>query len=288
MALIKTYGRFYLNISAFRKFNPIHSAVCSALKMKRNYSTLTRNLNLLSDVKIMKFNPLLKSDRLAGLNESNLYRRNLLFVRYYAKKKDKGGKKAKKVTLSAEELSEIINHDKMIVEMDHVIELLKQDYIRQLSVRSNLGSFETLTVETEDGKFPLKQIAQILQKSPSLIAINVGAMSQYLPAVKSALEKSGMNINPQQDKTSIFVPLPKVTREHRESLAKSAKSLNDRYKIKLKDVHNKYQRDAKKASGVSDDLVHNVVELIHEKLHEYQSVCDDLMKRKQDELLLNK
>ena len=32
---------------------------------------------------------------------------------------------------------------------------------------------------------------------------------QYASAVKSAIEKSGMNLNPQQDGTTLFVPVPK-------------------------------------------------------------------------------
>ena len=33
--------------------------------------------------------------------------------------------------------------------------------------------------------------------------------AQYIPQVKQALADSGLNVNPQQDGTSLFIPLPK-------------------------------------------------------------------------------
>jgi hypothetical protein len=40
------------------------------------------------------------------------------------------------------------------------------------------GAFDQLVVETNDGKFPLNQLAQLVQKNPSLIAINMGPVPQ--------------------------------------------------------------------------------------------------------------
>ena len=34
------------------------------------------------------------------------------------------------------------------------------------------GAFDNLVVESEDGKFPLIQLGQVLQKSPQLVVIN--------------------------------------------------------------------------------------------------------------------
>jgi ribosome recycling factor len=54
----------------------------------------------------------------------------------------------------------------------------------------------------------------------------------------------------------------RVTREHRESLSKNAKTLCDRSKIKFRDIHNKYSKTAKKHDDVAEDTVHEVVELV--------------------------
>ena len=53
----------------------------------------------------------------------------------------------------------------------------------------------------------------------------------------------------------------RVTREHREQLAKNTKTLNEKTKAKLKSIQNKYIKEAtKQKDDVSSDLLHHVQE----------------------------
>ncbi|KAI0231931.1 hypothetical protein LSAT2_017728, partial [Lamellibrachia satsuma] len=216
-------------------------------------------------------------------------------VRSYAKKggggrRDKAKKDGKSgMSLSPEELNEIVNFEKMKNQMDMALEHMKQEYFTQLTIRNTSGAFDNLTVETEDGKFPLIQLGQVLQKGSQLVVINMASSPQYIPAVKMALDKSGMNVNPQQDGTSLFVPVPKVTREHREGLAKNAKVLCDKTKEKLRDIQNRFIRDIKKSKDKHPaDLVHGVQETIQSTTHNYVETAEKLMTAKQQELQVSK
>lgn len=89
-----------------------------------------------------------------------------------------------------------------------------------------------------------------------MVVIDCSMKPELVGDVKAAIEKSGMNVNPQQDGTSIFVPLPKVTKEHRDSMAKAAKTHADKVKEKLRQVGSKYARTFKKnAAGRGEDFV---------------------------------
>ena len=57
--------------------------------------------------------------------------------------------------------------------------------------------------------------------------------------MKALREHSGLNLNPQQDGTRIYVPIPKVTREHREKLSKGAKERCNETKEQLKKIQNR-------------------------------------------------
>ena len=57
--------------------------------------------------------------------------------------------------------------------------------------------------------------------------------------MKTLRESSGLNLNPQQDGTRIYVPIPKVTREHREKLGKAAKQKCNETKDLLRKAQNK-------------------------------------------------
>lgn len=218
--------------------------------------------------------------------------------RYYAKgkkekkdkenKKDKGGKKSSKprIEVSQEELNRIINFSKYQQQMQLQLDTLKSEYIEQLSIRSSTGALDRILVETADGKFPLIQLAQVVQKNPNLLIVNCTISPQYIGDVKKAIADSGMNLNPQQDGTTLFIPIPKVTREHREMLAKNAKTLCDKSKDKLRDIHNRYLKDLKKQKDESKDLIHNVQETLQAAFNDYTQAADTLMVTKQKDLVV--
>jgi len=75
----------------------------------------------------------------------------------------KGHAPAAKVTLSNEELNEVIDYENMIKQMEAALEHLRKEYAEQLSLRTSVNAFDGLTVDTPDGQFPLIQIAQVGQ-----------------------------------------------------------------------------------------------------------------------------
>jgi len=127
---------------------------------------------------------------------------------------------------------------------------------------------------------------QVVQKNPQLMLINMTATPQYITQVKAAIVNSGMNVNIQQDGTSLFVPIPRVTREHREGLAKNAKILCDKTKEKLRNIQNNFTRDLKKSKDAySQDLIHNLHETILTTTKVFMDKSEEIMKAKQKELL---
>jgi len=74
----------------------------------------------------------------------------------------KGQSPAVKVALSNEELNEVIDFDNMIKQMEAALEHLRKEYAEQLSLRTSVNAFDGLIVDTDDGHFPLIQIAQVI------------------------------------------------------------------------------------------------------------------------------
>ena len=208
----------------------------------------------------------------------------------YAKKagKDKKGKQVKgaKVELSQEDIGDIIDIEQVKTTMQEVVNRLKENYIQNLNLRTSLGTFDTIIVDTDDGKFHLNQLGQIVQKNPQLLMINLGTVPQHMKAVKTALDNSGMNINAQQEGNALFIPIPKVTREHRENLVKNAKILFDKTKTQLTSLHNKHTKKVNSVkSKHSEDLIRNINNTILDIMHKYTAEAEQLMEKKQKELL---
>lgn len=242
-------------------------------KMKEQFLPITKQL------------PTAPKDCLLGLNPSPMW----CVYRGYAKKlktKSKKDKGKTKISLNLEAVEEVISITAMKNEMVNILEQLKTEYINQLSLRISTSMFQTIPVETADGKFPLNQLGQVIQKNPSLIIINLSMSPQYLTAVKEAIINSGIGINPQIDSTSIFLPIPKVTKEQREKLYKSAKTLCDKSKQQMRDVNNKYTKKLRAIKqDHSEDLIHSIQELLLSIMHENVALAEMMMTRKQQDLM---
>uniref|UniRef100_A0A0B6ZY78 Ribosome-recycling factor, mitochondrial n=1 Tax=Arion vulgaris TaxID=1028688 RepID=A0A0B6ZY78_9EUPU len=205
---------------------------------------------------------------------------------YASKGKNKGGKSHKKIVLSQEQLEGLINLEEVKKEFDDVLDDLKDKFIHQLTVRTTQGVFDNLVIKTPDGNFPLIQLGQVIQKSAQLLTINMTPSPQYITHVKAALEQSGLNINPQQDGTSLFIPLPKVTKEHRENMAKNAKSLSEKSKKHLRDVYSKYSKKIKNVKeGHPSDIVSAADDMVQDLMHEMTNKVEEMTTAKQQELM---
>jgi len=72
------------------------------------------------------------------------------------------------------------------------------------------GALETLLVEFEGETYPLQELAQVGRKNPQLAVLNLSSLPDACQPVIKAIQASGMNLNPQQEGTTIYVPLPKL------------------------------------------------------------------------------
>ncbi|NWX41206.1 RRFM protein, partial [Steatornis caripensis] len=98
----------------------------------------------------------------------------MLLTRQFATKKAKGkGQSQARVNISAALVEDIINLEETSEDMQAVVEALKEEFSRHLSVRTSPGALDHIIVMTKDGKFPLNQLGQISQKSPQLIIVNM-------------------------------------------------------------------------------------------------------------------
>ncbi|XP_046664176.1 ribosome-recycling factor, mitochondrial-like isoform X1 [Homalodisca vitripennis] len=211
-------------------------------------------------------------------------------VRHYAKsrdkkKSDKGHKK--KVQINEELLAEVINVSAMQEQMLGAIEKLKNDFVKNLSLRSTSGSIETLPITFEGKEYILQDLAQVVRKNPKTVVINMAAFPQAIPTVVQAISKSGMNLNPQQDGTSLFIPIPKVTKEHRESLSKNAKALFIKCRDGIKDSQNKFIKAVKikEKDGLSQDTANEITNYITQVATDHISTAEKMLEAKQQELL---
>ncbi|NP_001002174.1 ribosome-recycling factor, mitochondrial [Danio rerio] len=210
------------------------------------------------------------------------------YARHYATKKSKAKAKGQtaKVNINAALVEDIISLEEVKEDMAAVLAALKDDFSRNLSVRTSPGALDHITVTTKDGKFPLNQLGQISMKSPQLLVVNMTGFPEAMVAVTRALRESSMGLNPEVEGTIIRVPVPKVTREHRENLVKLAKQFSNKSKDSLRRVRSNAISQVKKSKdAVSDDTIHLIEKQIQQMTDSFTADIDKQLATKTKELL---
>jgi ribosome recycling factor len=142
--------------------------------------------------------------------------------------------------------------------MDGAIELLKKEFGGLRAGRASPALLEPVRVEAYGQEQPLSQVANVSVSGPGLLTVQVWDKS-VVKAVEIAIRDSGLGLNPQTEGQSIRVPLPVLTAERRNELAKAAGKYAEGAKVAVRGVRRdgmeqvKAQEKDKKAPISQDD-----------------------------------
>ncbi|XP_046413671.1 ribosome-recycling factor, mitochondrial [Neodiprion fabricii] len=232
----------------------------------------------------MEWNPFVMQ---LGYNSLKCMRKRCFIVSSLnlAKTKDRGKDKKKqtKVEVNLNELSEVINTEKLLTQFEHTVNNLKDNYSKNLTLRSSVGSIEQIPIPWESKEYQLQELSQVARKPKTLI-IDVSAFPQVIPNIIQALAKSGMNLNPQQDGTTLFVPIPKITKEHRENLAKNAKAMFIGCRKSIRDIQLDCIKSVKNKKHISEDLQRSIQNQVQALADKFINEAEAILKMKQKEL----
>nr|XP_004662825.1 ribosome-recycling factor, mitochondrial isoform X1 [Jaculus jaculus]XP_045016765.1 ribosome-recycling factor, mitochondrial isoform X1 [Jaculus jaculus]XP_045016772.1 ribosome-recycling factor, mitochondrial isoform X1 [Jaculus jaculus]XP_045016778.1 ribosome-recycling factor, mitochondrial isoform X1 [Jaculus jaculus] len=210
-------------------------------------------------------------------------------IRHFATKKAKAklkGHSQTRVNINTALVEDIINLEELDEEMKSVMDALKDNFNKTLNIRTSPGSLDNITVVTADGKLALNQIGQISMKSPQLILVNMASFPECTAAAIKAIRESGMNLNPEVEGTLIRVPIPKVTREHREMLVKLAKQSTNKAKDSLRRVRANAMNKLKKSKdNTSEDTIRLIEKQISQMADDTVAELDRHLAVKTKELL---
>ena len=140
----------------------------------------------------------------------------------------------------------------------------------------------------EGDKYPLNELAAISKKDPKKLIIDASAFPEAAPNIMTSIRESGMNLNPQQDGLTIFVPIPKVTKEFREKLAAGARKKLNECKDELRSIQNKYAKivsERELSDEVSKDDARAAVAVIKVITDNFITAGDQLLMAKTNEIL---
>lgn len=211
--------------------------------------------------------------------------------RRYMPKADKKKLARPKVPLDDSEMSAVIPINTYKTQADGIMSELRDHLESNLTIKASTAGIEALKIKLDglDETLELKDIAQISMKGSNLIVINLSTMPEAVKAVMQAIREVG-SLTPQAEVNNIFVPIPRITRDYRESLVAKAKKTAGVHKDKLKSLYSEYSSRAQECNskGVSKDLIRNSIENLQFDMNKRLIAIDELLRLKSDKLLNQK
>jgi ribosome recycling factor len=166
--------------------------------------------------------------------------------------------------------------------MDGAMETLKREFSGLRTGRANPALLEPVRVEAYGQTMPLNQVATIAVPEPRLLSVQVWDRSM-VNAVVAAIRDCGLGLNPQPDGQMIRVPLPILTEERRNDLAKTAGKYAEGARVAVRAVRRDGMEQIKtmeKKHSIGEDVGRDWSEQV-------QKLTDATIKRI-DELLVEK
>ena len=158
--------------------------------------------------------------------------------------------------------------------MSKTLDKFSKDLSTLSTGRANSNMLDLIRVDVYGQKMPINQIGTITAPEPRVINIQVWDLNN-VNLIDTAIKKSDLGLNPQIDGQLIRLPIPDLSEERRNELAKMIKSMGEQCKISIRNIRREANDELKKLlkeKSISEDT---------EKKEEknIQSLTDKILKK---------
>lgn len=170
--------------------------------------------------------------------------------------------------------------------MEGALDVLHQEFGGLRTGRANTSLLEPLVVEAYGSEMPLNQVGTVSVPEPRMLAVQVWDKG-LVSAVEKAIQESGLGLNPSSDGQSVRVPIPSLTEERREELAKVAAKYAEDTRIAVRNVRRHAMDDLKRSEkdgDISKDAHHDYANEVQEVTDKYIGRIDESLANKEQEI----
>ena len=136
-----------------------------------------------------------------------------------------------------------------------VIESLKKDFSGLRTGRASATILDPIMVDVYGQKMPLNTIGNVSVPEPRMLSVQVYDKSS-VAAVDKAIRESSLGLNPIVDGQVLRLPIPPLTTERRQDLAKIANGYAEKARVAVRNVRrdgNDLLKKLEKSGEISQD-----------------------------------
>ncbi|MDD2705602.1 MAG: ribosome recycling factor [Acidocella sp.] len=170
--------------------------------------------------------------------------------------------------------------------MDGALDALKREFGGLRTGRASPALLEPVKVEAYGQYMPINQVATIAVPEARMITVQVWDRSM-VNSVVAAIRDCGLGLNPQPDGQVVRVPLPVLTEERRNELAKTAGKYAEAARIAVRGVRRDGMEQLKallKKSEISEDDERDWADQVQKLTDGYVKRVDETLSDKEKDI----
>lgn len=171
--------------------------------------------------------------------------------------------------------------------MDGALDALKREFMGLRTGRASTSLLENIQVAAYGAAMPLNQVASVSVPEPRLLTVQVWDNGN-IKATEKAIMDAELGLNPQTEGNLIRVPIPELSEERREEMAKVAAKYAEQGRIAVRNVRRDGMDTLKKMekdNEISQDEQRDRGEDIQKLTDAHIKLVDELLESKEQEIM---
>ena len=150
-------------------------------------------------------------------------------------------------------------------EIEPIEQQMKQSlnsYVEEISLlrvgKAVSSMLDRIKVTLQGQTLLLPQLAQVTLRDVQTLTVSTYDETT-IPAVEKAIRAADLNLNPFVENKIIRVPVPRLSKEHRDQMVKQVSKLAEKSKVDIREIRQKAMKLLKNSTmGVSEDEIRNL------------------------------
>ncbi|SEP39173.1 ribosome recycling factor [Rhodospirillales bacterium URHD0017] len=170
--------------------------------------------------------------------------------------------------------------------MQGAMDALKKELGGLRTGRASVNLLDPVMVDAYGQRMPLNQVGTVSAPEPRLLAVNVWDKGLVVSVAK-AIREAGLGLNPSPDGQLVRVPIPELTAERRDELAKLAHKYAEHGRVAVRNVRRDGMESLKKLEKdhkISQDEHRQKSDEVQKLTDRYVKQVDEVLAHKEKEI----
>jgi len=171
--------------------------------------------------------------------------------------------------------------------MDEALEALRREFATVRTGKATPALLDTVRVDAYGSKMPLNQVATVSTPEPSMLVVQPFDKS-LLSEIERGIQSADLGLNPANDGNIIRVPIPPLNEERRKEYVKLLHKMAEEGRISIRHARRTVREEIQKLvkdHEIGEDEGRRREDALDKLTHDYSEKIDDLLKRKEEEVM---